>query len=125
MFVPVYQVFAFNFVKRPIISALWYAVLVHFILEPFSTAAILISSAILAISFFAVRFYMAIGSPIPMVITIILCNSKIPHLFTYILIAAAVWMIFYIIAMFVTFKNGKGEYYIDEFTNAMYKRLID
>ena len=122
MFVPAFQVFCFNFIKRPIISALWYAVFVHFIFEPFSTTAILISSALLAISFFSIRFFMAIGSPIPLIITAILCNMKFPDAFPYILILSAIWMILYLIAMVVTVKNAKGIYYIDNTTGIMYKR---
>lgn len=122
MFVPASQVFCFNLIKRPVVSALWYAVLVHFIFEPFSTAAIIISSLLLAVSCFSIRYYLAIFSPVPMIISIILCASHYPGALPYICFFAAVWLILYIIAMVVTIRTAKNEYYIDPSTGIMYKR---
>ena len=121
MFVPAYQVFAFNFVKRHVISALWYAALVHLLFEPFSTAAILISSAFIAISLWEIRFYMAIASPVPMIASVILSYLHYQSVFPYIAIAGCIWLILCIIALIVTLRLNKNIYYIDPVTNIMYK----
>ena len=121
MFVPAWQVLPFTFVKRPIVCALWYAVLAHLIFEPFSTTAIIVSSAVLAISFFNIRFFLAILSPIPMIISIVIVHSKYPDLFYIFLIAGIIWSILCIIAAVVTYRTAKNIYYIDPVTNIMYK----
>ena len=122
MFVPAWQVLCFTSVKRPIICALWYAFCIHLLTEPLCSSAIVISSIFLAISFFSVRFYMAIASPIPMLISLYLNSTKYPSIFLYVLIASAIWTFIYIVSWVVTYRNSKNIYYIDPVTNIMYKR---
>ena len=100
--VPVFRVFCFNVIKKPIICALWYAVLIHIIFEPLSTTSILISSAILALSIWAIRFFFAVLSPIPMIASVVI--SIVNHFETSVLIVllffAIIWTILYVIALF-------------------------
>lgn len=122
MFVPAFLVLSFNFIKKPVISALWYAILAHFLLQPFSNAAIIVSSAFLAISFSSIRYYMAIVSPAPMILSLVLCLLNYAEYFIYFFITAVIWSILCIIALIVTLRMSKGIYYIDPVTGIMYKK---
>ena len=119
MFVSAWKVLPFNFIKKPIISALWYAVLIHLIFEPFSATSILISSAIIAISFLGIRFYMALLSPLPLIVSVVLCVNNYSSALPVIAICAGIWMIIYLIAVFTLYHLTANHYYIEEGTNIM------
>ena len=101
-------------VRAPVISALWYAVLTHLLFQPFSAAAILVSSAIIAVSVLRMNsLYFGSLSPVPMIISIILFFVNYPQSTALIfLILGALWTVLWIIFMVVMIRLGKKRYFI-------------
>lgn len=101
-------------VRAPVVSALWYAVLVHLLLEPFSTLAIIISSAIIAISVLRMNsVYFGLLSPVPMIISLVLLYLNYPqNTFTIFAIVGALWSVLWIIFMIVFVRLVQKRYHL-------------
>ena len=101
-------------VRAPVISALWYAVLTHLLLQPFSTAAILVSSAIIAISVLRMNsFYLGLLSPVPMIISVIMLFVNYPQNTALIfLILGILWAVCWIVFLVVMIRLGHNRYHI-------------
>lgn len=118
-YVPAALVFPFNFIKKPVISALWYSALSVMLIED-DTVSCLAGFVLLLLSFTQARFYLAIGSVLPMIAVVVLGFVQMTQPFA-IAIAAigAVWLICWIVALTVTLKLAKGEYEIMLVSNRM------
>lgn len=101
------------FVRSPVISALWYAVLSHLFLEPFSTVSIIVSSLIFAFSVLYMNsFYLGLLSPIPMIASLVLFYLNYPqNIFTVSVIVGLLWLICWIIFMVVMYRLGRDRYH--------------
>ena len=119
MYVSNFHVFSFNAIKRPVISALWYALLVHLLFQPFSTISIILSSLLLGISFYKIRFFIGLLSPIPMAISLFLLWRDYNNYFPYFVIISLLWMIVYYTAIIVWRRLTKGVYEISPITNRL------
>lgn len=117
--VPTFQVFCFNFIKKPIISALWYAVLVYTLMLDSTTIPLIIGFVILMLSFTQLRLYFAILSPVPCIVEIILAYNLARDYFIIFLVVGIIWMILYSVGMFVWHRIAKGIYVLDPVTNVL------
>ena len=118
-YVPAFQVLPFNFIKKPVVSALWYSALSVLLIEN-QTASYIVGFLFLVLSFTQLRFYLAIGSILPMIASVILCFIHRTQSFAIgITIVAAIWLVCWSIALFVTIKLAKGDYEIKPVSNKM------
>ena len=117
-YVPAAQVLPFNFIKKPIISALWYSALSVLLIQN-DTISYLIGTAFFILSFTQFRFYLAIGSIIPMIAVVVLCFINAFSYAPYVAIAGIVWLICWITALIVTVRLAKGIYEILPVSNKM------
>ena len=110
-------------VRSPVISALWYAVLAHLLLQPFSTVAIIVSSAFIAISVLRMNgLYMGLLSPVPMIISLVLLYLNYPqNTFLIFAIVGVLWTICWIIFVVVMIRLGHDRYYFSAH-NRIYER---
>ena len=98
-------------VRTPVISALWYAVLVHLLLQPFSTLAIIISSAIIAISVLRMNsFYFGLFSIVPMIVSLVLSYINYQSAFAIFAIFGLLWTILWIIFLIVKVRLSQRRY---------------
>ena len=122
-YVPAYQVFSFNLIKKPFLSSLWYVLLVYTVFNPSDILPTVLGIILLILSFTNVRFYLGILSPIPCVAEMIISrNVFIDSKPTIILVAGIVWLIIYVIAMFVWHHCVVGKYEILPVSNKMVKK---
>ena len=118
-YVPAYQVLPFSFIKKPIISALWYSALSVLLIEN-QTVSYIVGFLFFVLSFTQLRFYFAIGSVLPMIATVILSFVHRSQSFAIgVTVAAAIWLVCWIIALVVTVKLAKGDYEIMPASNKM------
>ena len=121
MFVPSWQVYPFNFIKKPFVSGLWYTILVYLIFNPITFLSTALAILFLLFSFTPYRFHLAMFSPIPCIISIVLSWIKLvsPYPF-FVTIAGIVWLVMYFIAIFiVNARLNLGQYVISPVTNRM------
>lgn len=118
-YVPASQVLPFNFIKKPIISAIWYSALSVLLIEN-QTVSFIVGFVFLALSFTQARFYLAIGSILPMIAVVVLCFTQKTQSFAIAAAAVAIiWFVCWIIALTVTLKLAKGDYEIMPVSNKM------
>lgn len=119
-YVPSFQVFCFNLIKKPFLSSLWYVLLVYTIWNPSDILPSALAILLLILSFTGARFMLAILSPIPCIAEIIISrNVFIDNKPTIILIAGIAWIIIYLIAIFVWHHLSVNKYEILPVSNKM------
>lgn len=119
-YVPAWQVFPFNLIKKPFLSSIWYVLLVYTIWNPSDTLPTVLGILFLILSFTPARFYLAIFSIIPCIVEIIISrNYFIDSKPIIILMAGVFWIILYSIAMFVWHRLYKNKYMILPVSNKM------
>ena len=119
-YVPAWQVFPFNLIKKPFLSSIWYVTLVYTIWNPSDILPTVLGIVFLILSFTGARFFLGILSPIPCIAEIIIPrNVFIDSKPTIVLIAGIVWIVIYLIAMFVWHHLTVGKYEILPVSNKM------
>ena len=103
------------FIRLPVVSAVWYVILTHLLLQPFSTIAIIVSSAIIAFSVIKMNgFYLGMLSPIPMTISLIYLHFNYDQITTFrFAVGGFLWIVCWIIFMIVMVRLGHDRYYFD------------
>ena len=120
MFVPAWKVLCFNFVKKPIISALWYAFLAYTVFIKSDFLGYVVGVAFLLLSFTGLRFHLGLLSPIPCIAELIVCRNVLEPTFCNVLtVAGVVWLVIYAVCIHVLLRLSKGVYEIDPLTNEM------
>lgn len=119
-YVPAWQVFPFNFIKKPFLSSLWYVLLVYTIWNPSDLLPTILGIALLILSFTNFRFHLGLFSAVPCIAEIIVSrNVFYDSKPTIILFVGIIWLILYAIAMFVLQRLTVGKYEILPVSNKM------